>query len=160
MFQRKKMNRKVAGFTLLEVMTVLAILAILLAAGIPQIMNMANANKLTGATQSIAWAIQSTRYQAIMKGYYYQLTINPTNLTTQVYSKIPPATSFSTLGNSVPISSASVTLSPSTSTTYQFSPSGAITVIAGNSNPNTITVTYQSQTHTITVANYGSVTVQ
>jgi prepilin-type N-terminal cleavage/methylation domain-containing protein len=147
------------GFTLLEIMAVVAILGILLACSIPQLFNMYNGYKLTGAVDAVQWAISSTRYQAIMNGYYYQLTISNSAMTTQVLSKVPPAASFSNVGSAVPITSAPVTISPAT-TTYQFSPSGGITVIAGNSNPNTITVTYSGTTHTITVSNYGQITIQ
>jgi hypothetical protein len=52
-----------------------------------------------------------------------------------------------------------VTITP-TATTLQFSPNGSISVITGNSNPNTIVLTYLTKTQTITVTNYGSITVQ
>jgi len=156
--QTKKLRAR-RGFSLLELLTVVAILGILLAMGIPQIMNMSSSYKLTGAVDSVQWAIASTRYQAIMKGYYYELTISNSNTQYQVYSKIPPATSYTTVGNATPITSTAVTISPAT-TTLQFSPSGSISVVAGNSNPNTITVTYSGQSHTLTVSNYGQVTIQ
>jgi Tfp pilus assembly protein FimT len=155
---KNKFNRS-NGFSLLELCIVLAILFILLGISVPTVMSTINNYKLTGATQSITWAIQSSRYQAIMKGYSYQLTVSPTTKTYQILSKIPPATSFSNVGTAVPITSAPVTITPA-ATTLQFSPNGSITVITGNSNPNTIALTYLTKTQTITVTNYGSITVQ
>jgi type II secretory pathway pseudopilin PulG len=158
MMRRKKTDRAVLGFSLLELCIVVAILMVLLAASVPTLMSTINNYKLTGATQSITWAIQSSRYQAIMKGYTYELTVTPSSNTYQILSRIPPATTFTNVGGTVPITSAPVTVSPST--TLQFSPNGSITVVTGNSNPNTIALTYLTKTQTITVTNYGSITVQ
>jgi Tfp pilus assembly protein FimT len=154
-----KNNQKTYGFSLLELCIVVAILMILLSASVPTLMSTINSYKLTGATQSITWAIQSSRYQAIMKGYSFQLTVTASNNKYQILSKIPPATSFSNVGIAIPTTSAPVTISPAT-TTLQFSPNGSITVVTGNSNPNTIALTYLNKTQTITVTNYGSISVQ
>ena len=159
MTHRTKINHKARGFSLLEMSCVLAILFILLAAGVPTLMSTINSYKLTAATQSITWAIQSSRYQAIMKGYSFELTVTASNNKYQILSKVPPATSFSNVGSAVPTTSSPVTISPAT-TTLQFSPNGSITVITGNSNPNTIALTYLNKTQTITVTNYGSISVQ
>jgi len=159
MMRRKKINLSTTGFSLLELCIVLAIMMVLLSASVPTVMSTINNYKLTGATQSITWAIQSSRYQAIMKGYSFELTVAPSTKTYQILSKIPPAAAFSNVGNAVPITSAPVTITPS-ATTLQFSPNGTITVITGNSNPNTIALTYLTKTQTITVTNYGSITVQ
>ena len=110
--------------------------------------------KLHAAADSVAWAMQSTRYQALQKGYTYELTISAANNTYQVLSKPIGASSFSNVGGAVPLTASPVTVSATT--TLTFSPNGSVTVVAG---AQTITLTYSGFTETVTVTNYGSVTV-
>jgi Tfp pilus assembly protein FimT len=151
---RRKNNRPSAGYTMMEAALVVAIVMVLLGMGIPKFVQAISNYKLRAAADSIAWAMQSTRYQALQKGYTYELTISATNNTYQVLSKPVGAASFSNVGSAVPLSGVPVVVSATT--TLTFSPNGSITVVAGSQ---TITVTYSGQTETVTVTNYGSVTV-
>jgi Tfp pilus assembly protein FimT len=154
MNRRKETNRVSAGFGLLESCIVIAVIMILVGMAIPKFVQAISGYKLRAAADSIAWGMQSTRYQALQKGYTYELTVNSTNNTYQVLSKPIGATGFSNVGNAVPLGSAPVVVSATT--TLTFSPNGSITVVAGSQ---TITLTYSGQTETVTVTNYGSVTV-
>jgi len=70
---------------------------------------------LNAAVSAVTGAIQSTRYQAIMHGYHYNITLNPATQTYQVGSKVPPATAFSNVGTAIPwCPTGDVTMSPST----------------------------------------------
>jgi Tfp pilus assembly protein FimT len=151
---RRKNNRRSAGYTMMEACLVVAIVMVLLGMSIPKFVQAISGYKLRAAAESVAWAMQSTRYQALQKGYTYELTVNSTNNTYQVLSKPIGATGFTNVGNSVPLTSAAVVVSATT--TLTFSPNGSITVVAGSQ---TITLTYSGQTETVTVTNYGSVTV-
>jgi|ERR1700733_159495 Tfp pilus assembly protein FimT len=154
MNRRKNTNRSSAGFTLLEICMVIAIIMILVGMAIPKFVQAISNYKLRAAADSVAWAMQSTRYQALQKGYTYELTVNSANNTYQVLSRPIGATGFSNVGGAVPLTSTPVTVSATT--TLTFSPNGSITVVTGSQ---TITLTYSGLTETVTVTNYGSVTV-
>jgi Tfp pilus assembly protein FimT len=154
MNRRKKTYRASAGFGLLESMIVIAIIMILVGMSIPKFINAIASYKLRAAADSAAWAMQSTRYQALQKGYTYELTINATNNTYQVLSRPVGTTTFSNVGSAVPMTSSPVTVSATT--TLTFSPNGSVAVVTG---AQTITLTYSGLTETVTVTNYGSVTV-
>jgi type IV fimbrial biogenesis protein FimT len=145
-----------AGFTMMEAALTLAMVGILLAFGIPSLFSTVKIFELNAASDSITWAIQTTRYQAIMKGYPYQLTLNATNKTFQLASEPTGAGSFSNVGSAIPISGDPITLGAGT--VLQFKGNGSVSATAGNSQ--TITVSYAGRTKTITVSNYGSITVQ
>jgi Tfp pilus assembly protein FimT len=151
---RRKNNRRTAGYTMMEACLVVAIVMVLLGMGIPKFVQAISGYKLRAAADSVAWAMQSTRYQALQKGYTYELTISATNNTYQVLSRPIGASGFSNVGNAVPLTSSPVVVGATT--TLSFSPNGSIAVVAGSQ---TITLTYSGQTETVTVTNYGSVTV-
>jgi Tfp pilus assembly protein FimT len=111
--------------------------------------------QLSAAVDSVTGAIQTTRYQAIMHGYPYQVTIDATHNTFQVLSEAPPATSFTNVGNAVPLSAVPITVS--TATTLQFKGNGAVSATTGAMS---FTISYKGTTKTLTVSNYGSITVQ
>lgn len=146
----------VAGYTMMEVALIVAIVLCLLAFAIPSLFGAVATYKLNAAVDSASWAIQTTRYQAIMKGYPYQLTFNTTTKSYQVSSQPPGSASFSNVGGAVPVSGDPVTISANAS--LQFKPNGiVIPVVAGSQ---TFSISFQNRTKTITVTNYGSVTVQ
>jgi type IV fimbrial biogenesis protein FimT len=147
---------KSAGFTMMEAALTVAIVGILLAFGIPSLFSTMKIFELNAASDSITWAIQTSRYQAIMKGYPYQLTLNATNKTYQLASQPTGAGAFTNIGSAIPISGDPVTLGAGT--VLQFKGNGSVAATAGNSQ--TITVSYAGRTKTITVSNYGSITVQ
>ena len=153
MVARKSRN---SGFTMLEVAIIISIVMILLAFGIPSMMSTIDTYNLNAAATSASWAIQTTRYQALMKGYPYQLTFSTATNSYQITSEPPSAGTFSNVGGAVPISSHPVVLSAGVQ--LQFKGNGSVSsVVAGSQ---TFTITYKGRTKTITVSNYGSVTVQ
>jgi prepilin-type N-terminal cleavage/methylation domain-containing protein len=150
-------GRNLTGFTLLELLIVLAVAGIMSAMAIPSMQSAINGYKLTAAVDSATWAIQSTRYQAIMHGYPYQIAFDATQNTFQVLSEppVPTPPAFANIGTAVPLSGAPITFS--TNTTLQFSPNGSVSATTGQMN---FTITYQAYTKTVTVSNYGSTSVQ
>ena len=151
---RCKNNKSGAGYTTIEAAMVITIVMILVGMAIPKFVQAISNYKLRAAADSVAWAMQSTRYQALQKGYTYELTVNSANNTYQVLSKPVGASSFSNVGGAVPLTSSPVTVSATT--TLTFSPNGSVTVVTGSQS---ITLTYSGMTETVTVTNYGSVTV-
>lgn len=158
-------NRAAAGFSIMELLIVVCMVMILAAIAIP-ITRSAIANyQLDAAVDSVTGAIQSTRYQAIMHGYLYQVDFNSVNNQFQVSSEIPPATTFSAVSAAVPISAVAVTLgvgTPSSGSaghaTLQFKANGLVSITSGQPAPLSLTVAYHGATKTITVSNYGSTT--
>jgi Tfp pilus assembly protein FimT len=154
MNRRKLNSRPSAGFTLMEACVVIAIIMLVVGMGIPKFNQAITNYKLRAAAESAAWGIQSARYQALQKGYTFQMVINATNNTYQLQSRPVGAGSFSNVGGTVPMSASPVTVGAAT--TLQFSPNGTVAATVGSQ---TITFSYLSQTETVTVTNYGSVTV-
>jgi Tfp pilus assembly protein FimT len=146
-----------AGYSLMEMCLTIAIALIVLAMGIPTLSTAVHTYQLTAAANSAAWAVQSTRYQAIMHGYPYELALNTTNNTYQISSDSawPASTTFVNVGAAVPISGSAVVLSAPT--TFQFRSNGTVSAITGAM---TFTVSYNGLTKTIAVSNYGSIKVQ
>ena len=128
----------------------------LTAFGVPSMLSTIDTFKLNAAANAATWAIQTTRYQALMKGYPYQLTFSTANNTYQVSSEPGGTSSFSNVGSAVSISSSPVVISANAQ--LQFKGNGSVSAVVAGSQ--TFTVTYKNRTKTITVSNYGSVTVQ
>jgi prepilin-type N-terminal cleavage/methylation domain-containing protein len=141
------------GFTLIEVIIVLLIGSVLTAMAIPQIKSQMYAYRLNSAVTMAKWAIQSTRFQALMKGYPYQVVFTASSNTYQIQN-LPSGTTYANVGGSVPLAAWPMTFSANT--TLQFSPNGSVTASVGALS---FTITYQGTTKTITVSNYGNVTV-
>ncbi len=151
-------NRRAGGFTLLETAITIAIVLTLLGFGIPKMQTALYVYQLDAAADACAWAIESTRYQAIQMGYPYQIAINSSTNTYQVLTDptYPVSTTFTNLGNVQPIVPTAVTMSASN--TIQFSPSGLVTAASGSSL--SFTISYKGNTKTISVTQYGSVKMQ
>jgi Tfp pilus assembly protein FimT len=145
-----------AGFTMMEAALIVSIVFILTAFAMPSLFSTIHLFQLNSAADTASWAIATTRYQAIMQGYPFQLTFNATNATYQVASEPPGTNSFSPVGNAIPLSGSPVTLG--SGTVLQFKPNGSLSATSGNSE--TFQINYLGRTKTITVSNYGSVTVQ
>ena len=156
MNRRKTTRNASAGFTMMEMLITVAILMVLTAFGVPAMLSTIDTFKLNSAVTSATWAIQTTRYQALMKGYPYQLTFSTANNTYQVSSEPGGASSFSAVGSAVSISSSPVVISANAQ--LQFKGNGSVSSIVAGSQ--TFTVSYKNRTKTIAVSNYGSVTVQ
>lgn len=150
---RRARCRPAAGFTLLEALLTISLAMILLAMGIPNLMSAIHSYQLNAAVDATAGIVQGTRYQAIMHGYPYEVTLTPATNTYQILSEPPTATVFGNVGSAVPISSSPVVIG--TATTFLFKPNGSVSVTAGSM---TFTIAYQGRTATITVSNYGSIT--
>jgi len=153
------------GFSLLELLIVLAIGLVLTGISIPMTINAMRSYRLTAAVSAATGAIQSNRYSAVMNGYPYQLTFSPATESFQVYTMIPPATTYSAVvktgGTVYPTSpvpiSGSGDISISRSETFQFSPGGTVTETSSNMSFQ-ITNPYGGS-NTITVSGVGNVTV-
>jgi type IV fimbrial biogenesis protein FimT len=156
MIRRKTTRNASAGFTLMEMLITVAILMVLTAFGVPSVLSTIDTFKLNAAANAATWAIQTTRYQALMKGYPYQLTFSTANNTYQVSSEPGGTASFSNLGSAISISSSPVVISANAQ--LQFKGNGSVSSIVAGSQ--TFTITYKNRTKTIAVSNYGSVTVQ
>jgi Tfp pilus assembly protein FimT len=140
---------------MIEMLIVITIALILTAMAIPATTSTIANYKLSSAVDSATGAIQTTRYQAIMHGYTYQVAFSNVNNTFQVLSEVPPATTFSNVGLAVPLSGSQITLSAPT--TLQFKPNGSVSAVVGAMN---FTISYSGNTKTVTVSNYGSISVQ
>jgi type IV fimbrial biogenesis protein FimT len=165
--KRNREQRTTAGFSMLEVALVMMIALVMAAMAIPSARSAIASYELSAAVDSVTGAIQGARYQAIMHGYLYQVDVNGTTNTIQVSSEIPPATTYSVTGAALPISSDPVTVgvgTPNSSSVghaiLQFKPNGAILIASGQAAPMSLTVSYNGTTKTVTVSNYGSITVQ
>ncbi len=165
--QRNHESRSTAGFTMLEAVLVMLIALVMAAMAIPSARSAIASYELSAAVDNVTGAIQGARYQAIMHGYLYQVDIDGTANTIQISSEIPPATAYSPTAAALPISSDAVVVgigTPNSSSVghaiMQFKPNGAIVIVSGQAAPMTLTVAYNGTTKTVTVSNYGSITVQ
>jgi Tfp pilus assembly protein FimT len=144
----------VRGFSTVELFLVVIIGTILTAITIPQVNSIMNQYRLQSAVASSTWAIQSTRYQALMAGYPYQVVFKQSTGSYQIQNLIPGATTYANVGTAVPLSGSAVTLNQDT--TFLFKPNGSVTAATGGLN---FTLTYHGATESITVSNYGNISV-
>lgn len=144
-----------SGFSLIESLIVVAIGITLAAIAVPMTLNAMKAFKLSAAVGGVVGAIQSTRFQAIMHGYPYQLAINKDQLTYQLYNEVPPASTFSAVGSAIPIiRKGDVTINYSN--TYTFKANGTVTLASGT---DPFTITNGITTETLSVSGVGNVSV-
>ena len=142
------------GFTMLEIVMVLLVGTVLTAMAIPQVQSGVYRYRLQGAVASSTWAIQSTRYQALMDGYPYQVVFTSSNNSYQIQKLPPGAGAYANVGAAVPLSGSAVTLSANT--TLQFKPNGFVSAPVGALN---FTITYQGLCQKVTVTNYANISV-
>ena len=155
-------NSACRGWTLVELMMVVAIIGVIVKISVPSIQNTILAYRLSAASASVSAAIQQTRFQSITIGCPYTITFTAGSSTyqvqTQALSGTPPvcAASFSNVGSAVAwTSGGGVSLSPST--TLQFNANGIVTATTG-----TLSFTLSNgsaATRTITVSGVGNVKV-
>jgi Tfp pilus assembly protein FimT len=149
-----KNSRGIQGFTTVELVMALLVGLILTGMAIPQVRSGLYNYRLRGAAASSVWAVQSTRYQALMEGYPYQVVFSQANQNYQVQNLPPGAGSYANVGTAVPLSGSPITLNQDT--TLQFKPNGSVTATVGALS---FVITYQGKTATLTVSNYGNVSV-
>jgi type II secretion system protein H len=75
------------GFTLIEIMIVVSIMALVMAIGIPSMFRMAEKDSLRQVVQDLLEACQSTRAQAILTGQTQELVIRPIDHTVSAPGK-------------------------------------------------------------------------
>ncbi len=151
---RNRLPGKAKGFSLIEMLLVVAVITILTAIAIPSVMSGMQSYRLRGAISSVTWAIHSTRYQALMEGYPFQVAFSSSANTYQIQSSPTNNGTFGNVGTVVPFSSYPVTLSANT--TLNFKPNGYVTPAAGAL---TFTITYQGVCQKLSVTNYGNVSI-
>lgn len=147
------------GYTLAELMVVVAIIIIAIAIAVPLVQNASRIYKMRSAVISVSGAIQRTRFQAISSGYPFRLVLTQATSTYQVQSNpCPPSNPpcWGNLGGTVPLSGSSVPATINQDTTLVFQPNGSVQATTGAP---TLQLTYVGQQETITVTNYGSISL-
>jgi prepilin-type N-terminal cleavage/methylation domain-containing protein len=152
---RRRAPSAARGFSLIELLFVIAIGLILTLIAMPLVMNVSSYLRLRSATASLTGAIQSTRYNAIYQGYPYTVTFSKATSTIQVANQPPGASGFVNVGNAMPFST-SPKVQLGADVTLQFSPSGVVRATAGTT---TLTLTGGNRTATIVVSSYGNTNV-
>jgi type II secretory pathway pseudopilin PulG len=146
---------------MIELCMVLLISGITAAFALPVVQTTVYKYQLKGAVASATWAIQSTRFQALMQGYPYQVTFTTgatgTSPTVQVANEPTGTTSYANVGTSIPLSGRPVVLGANT--VFQFQPNGTVVTNPSSAAPYTFTIAYQGTTETVTVSTYGNIDV-
>lgn len=159
--------RATRGFTLLELLIVVAIGLILAGLATPVIVNTLRVYKMRSAVTSVTSAISNARYQAIFHGCKTQLVLTAASSTYQVSSQQPAyggqacLAAYGAITPVTPLGSTGVTINQNV--TLTFSPGGGVASTPVMS-PIQIILTYPGFTgtvpqETIQVSNYGNITV-
>jgi prepilin-type N-terminal cleavage/methylation domain-containing protein len=142
------------GYSLVELIFAVVISLILTAIAVPRVESVVNNYRLQGAVASATWAVQSTRYQALMAGYPYQVVFTKASSQYQIQDLPAGATTYANVGTAIPLSGSTIALNQDT--TLRFSPNGSVSSPTGAL---TFTITYNGSTKNITVSTYGNVKV-
>ena len=157
------------GFTLIEALVVVAITIVMAAVSIPMAINAVDNYRLSSAVAAATGAISATRYQAIMRGYPYQLVFTAATRSYQVYND-PGATtcptttaSYTAVGGALPLPSAGPVMMSGTNFTFTLCPNGTVTSVA-NPAGTTFELQWTNQSNIdkcgkITVSGVGNVSV-
>ena len=155
-----------SAFTMIEIMIVLAISMLLAGIALPIMTNAMNSYRQSAAVSAATGAISATRFQAIMRGYPYEIVFTSSTMSYQVYNEPSGATcppTFSAVGTAIPLPSAGgITMTQSTAT-YTFNANGTVygPVSTVSPCPNTAVPTLQIKnsvkSNTITVSGVGNV---
>ncbi len=154
------------GFSLLELVIVVAIGMLLAGMAVPIINNTLRVYRMRAAVTSVTGAISSTRYNAIFHGCKTQVVFSKAAYTYQVQSEAPAlsgttcATAFTNVNGPIPLMGQGVALNADI--TLTFSPGGGVNSTPA-ATPITMTLTYPGFTasvpqEVITVSTYGNVT--
>ena len=148
--------RKNRGYSLVETIFVVLVILILAAFAVPQMGAVVFQYRLNGAVASATWAVQSTRYQALMAGFPYQVVFTKATNNYQIQDLPAGAGAYANVGSAVPLSGSTIALNQDT--TLRFLPNGSVSAPVGALN--NFTITYHGSTKKITVSTYGNVTVK
>lgn len=161
-FSASAVRRASRGFSLIELVLVVAVGLIMAAMAVPVISQSLRTFRLRAAISGVSGAIQSTRYRAILDGCRYQIAFNNAANTYQVSSETTGAgcaAAFTNVGGPITFGSpAQVTLSAPF--TLQFSPGGSVQATAGSLNFTISSVGSSPNYKSVTVTKYGSIKVQ
>lgn len=149
------------GFTMIELTIVLLIASVISAMAIPIVGAAVNQYRLRSAVANATWAIQSTRFQALEEGYPFQVTIagdsNGKSPSYQIASEPPGNIGFANVGTPIPILSQTSVISEPT--VIQFKPNGTLTLTQNGNSATSFQISYLGYSNTITVSNYGNVSI-
>ncbi len=99
----------VMGFSLIELLAVIAIFAIVVVLGYPRLATLSSIYRLEGAARNLAADLQKTRFRAIAEGARFQVVFDNAARTYQIQKEI--SGSFTNDGNAKPVDDAnSITL--------------------------------------------------
>lgn len=132
------LNRKSSGFTLVELMIVIALIALIAGFAVPQFGRMIDSNRITSTTNSIVGLLSFSRSEAVRRGARVTVTAASDTLVTTLTSDNSVIRQIEAASGSIDISDAAVTFRANGLTT-----SGAdvtITVCAGDADGRAITV--------------------
>jgi prepilin-type N-terminal cleavage/methylation domain-containing protein len=160
-------GRAARGFTLLELVIVVAIGMILAGMAVPIIGNTLRVYKMRGATTDVTSAISNARYQAIFHGCKTQIVFTASTYSYQISSEQPAyggqtcLVAFAPVTGVLPLSGNGIALNQSI--TLTFTPGGGVSSTPAM-NPIQLIMTYPGFTanvpqETIQVSNYGNITV-
>jgi len=165
MQHKRSLSNRERGHSLIELLVVVAVMAILIAIAVPQINSTMSYLRFRSAVSSVRGAIQSARYLAVSQGLRYRLVFTKATSTYQATYESDPVNNAGTYvavpgapGNAVSWNGAWKQLATiSADTTIQFNPSGSVSATTGAL---TFTLAYSGQpTETFTVSTYGRVSV-
>jgi len=144
-------KRHESGFSLLELLIVIAIAMVMMGIAIPTTLNAVRSYRQTAAVSAATGAIQAARYNAVMHGYSYQVTFTPSTNSYQVYN-LPSGSTYVAVGNAIPIARpGDVTMTAAA--TFTFYAGGTVT-------PGTLQIKNNfGSSNTLTVSGVGNVTV-
>jgi Tfp pilus assembly protein FimT len=140
------------GYSMIELIMAMSVAFILAAFAVPSVRTGVNNYRLNSAVAMAKWAIQSTRFQALEKGYPYQVVFSAASFNYKIQSAPDGVTYADVAGSTTPLSAWPMTFSQDT--TINFKPNGYVTATVGTSS---FSITYLSTVATITVSNYGNV---
>src|ERR1700722_12608061 len=114
-----RLQRKPRGFSLIELIMAMLVGLILTAVAIPQVKRGLYNYRLNSAVAMAKWAIQSTRFQALQKGYPYQVIFTASTQSYQIQNATN-GTTYANVGSSIPL--ASWTMAVNQNSTINFLP--------------------------------------